>query len=241
MPQFFESTSGGQEMQQYDKDDEPGPLGRAIDTLEETIIAMILGVMVCLSFVNVILRYAFNSSLIWSLEVVLMLFAWLVLLGISYGIKKTTHLGVDALTNILPHRPKRVLAIIAAIICVIYAVLLFKGAYDFWAPFAGLDVTSGRWLPTGFTPTRSRAFMETDQVPFPAILGFLSDLINDGDAYEKLPDAVPYFILPVSCGLILLRFVQALIRVVQGRQDTMIVSHEAEDEVAAVAAHNKGR
>jgi C4-dicarboxylate transporter DctQ subunit len=216
-------------------------LGMFTDRLEENAIALILGLMVALSFVNVVRRYLFNASLIWSLEVVLMLFAWLVILGISYGIKKTTHLGVDAITNLVQPGPKRVMAIIASAICVVYAVLLMKGAYDYWAPFAGLDVTSGRWFPTGFTETRSRAFMETDQVPFPAFLGFLPDLINDGDRYEKLPDVVPYAMLPFGCALILLRFVQAFIRILRGLQDTMIVSHEAEEDVAALSSRSKER
>ncbi|MGO4915679.1 TRAP transporter small permease [Pseudogemmobacter sp. W21_MBD1_M6] len=210
-------------------------MGRFIDTVEETLIAYTLGIMTVLTFVNVARRYLFNASLIWGLEVVLMLFAWMVLLGISYGVKKTTHLGVDAVTNLLPRGPRRALAIIAAFICVFYAVLLMKGAWDYWAPFAGLDVTSGRWFPTGFTPTRSRAFMETDQVPMPFFLNFLSDLINDGDAYGKLPDVVPYTMLPIGCALLLLRFVQATVRILRGTQDTLIVSHEAEDAVEDAA------
>ncbi|MDW4496738.1 TRAP transporter small permease [Sulfitobacter sp. D35] len=221
---------------------EPGLFGTFVDRLEENLIAIMLGIMVTLSFVNVVMRYVFNSSIIWSLEVVATLFAWLVIFGISYGVKKTTHLGVDALTNVLPDRPRRIAAILAAGICVIYALLLMKGAWDYWAPFAGLDVTSGRWFPTGFVETRSRAFMETDQIPFPEmLLGFLPDLINDGDAYSKLPDVVPYVMLPVGCALILLRFVQAFIRVLAGRQDTMIVSHEAEEDIEALSGTHPER
>ncbi|SHF12410.1 C4-dicarboxylate transporter, DctQ subunit [Litoreibacter ascidiaceicola] len=215
-------------------------IGRFIDRLEENALALMLGIMVILTFVNVIRRYVFNASLIWSLELVLMLFAWMILLGISYGIKKNTHLGVDALTNILPTGPRKIALIFASLICVIYAILLMKGAYDYWAPFAGLDVTSGRWFPTGFTETRSRAFMETDQVPMPFFLNFLGDLINDGDSYSKLPDFVPYTMLPIACALILLRFVQAFVRVLRGTQHTMIVSHEAEEAIEDLAAQSKG-
>ena len=201
--------------------------------------AAILGIMVVLTFVNVVLRYVFNASIIWGLEVVLMLFSALVILGISYGVKKTTHLGVDAVLNMVPSRPKRILTILSALLCIVYAILLMKGAWDYWAPFAGLDVTSGRWFPTGFTPTRSRAFMETDQVPMPAMLNFLADLINDGDAYGKLPDVVPYTVLPIGVALMLLRFVQATVRILRGEQETLIVSHEAEEAVEEAAALNK--
>ena len=60
-------------------------LGRAINTCEETAIAVILGLMTVITFINVVLRYGFGSSLLWGLEVVTILLAWLVLFGISYG------------------------------------------------------------------------------------------------------------------------------------------------------------
>ena len=69
-----------------------GRLSRIIDEIEETIIAIILAMMVIITFINVVLRYGFNSGLIWGLEMVTFLFAWLVLLGISYGVKKKLHL-----------------------------------------------------------------------------------------------------------------------------------------------------
>ena len=63
-------------------------VSRFIDEIEETIIAIILALMVTITFINVVLRYGFNSGLIWGLEMVTFLFAWLVLLGISYAVKK---------------------------------------------------------------------------------------------------------------------------------------------------------
>lgn len=223
-------------MTQYQDNQPKTATARFFDGLEENIIALILGLMTLITFVNVVLRYVFNHSLIWGLEVVLILFAWLVLLGISYGFKKTSHLGVDAVINILPSRGQRVLAIISAIACLAYAGLLMKGAWDYWAPFAALQPTEGRWFPLGFTEgVRDRAFYVTDQVPMLGIFRWLEDAINYGDSYDKLPRVVPYFIIPFSAALILLRVVQATIRILQGTQHSLIVSHEAEDEVERVA------
>lgn len=212
------------------------PLARFFDGLEENVIALILGAMTLITFVNVVMRYVYNTSLIWGLEVVLILFAWLVLLGISYGFKKTTHLGVDAVTNMLPARGKRIAALLSAAACVLYAALLLKGAWDYWAPFAALQPTEGRWFPTGFTEgVRDRAFYTTDQVPMLGMFRWLEDAINYGDSYDKLPRVIPYFILPFGCALILLRVVQATVRIIAGKQDSLIVSHEAEEEVERVA------
>ena len=58
---------------------------RAVDEIEETFIAILLAAMVTITFINVVLRYGFNSGLIWGLELVTYLFAWLVLFGVSCG------------------------------------------------------------------------------------------------------------------------------------------------------------
>lgn len=211
--------------------------GHLVHDFEETAIAVMLGLMTILTFVNVILRYVFNSMLIWGLEVVLILFAWLVLFGISYGFKITAHLGVDAITNIVSPPVRRTLGILSAIVCLFYAQMLLKGAWDYWAPFAGLPVTEGRWFPTGIDwNTRNQAFFETDQVPMLPFLRWLEDAVNFGDRYSKMPRLVPYTMLPVAAALILFRIVQATVRIWNGEQESLIVSHEAEEAVADAGA-----
>jgi C4-dicarboxylate transporter DctQ subunit len=214
-------------------------LGRAVNEIEETAIALILGIMTLITFTNVILRYGFNTGLIWGLEMVSFLFAWLVLFGISYAVKVTAHLGVDAIINLFDTRVKRVLAIIAVAVCIAYAFLLLKGAWDYWAPFAGLDSTTGRWFPTGFANSRDQAWYETNDIPLPEFLRFLEASMNQGEEYEKLPRFIPYAMLPFGAALLLFRFIQAGVRIVKGTQATIIVSHEAEDDVANVAHMNK--
>ncbi len=211
-------------------------LGRAIHSLEETAIAVLLGLMVVVTFTNVVLRKGFSSSIIWGQEVTLILFAWLVILGVSYCVKVTAHLGVDAITNALPKRPRRVLSLIAAAVCVAYGLLLLKGAWDYWAPFAALQPTEGRWFPLGFTEgVRDRAFYMTDQVPMLGMFRWLEEAINYGESYDKLPRVIPYAVLPFGAALLLLRFVQAAIGIVRGNRDSLIVSHEAEEEVERVS------
>lgn len=204
-------------------------------------IGLLIGLMTLLTFANVVLRYGFNLSIIWSQEVTLVLFAWLVLFGVAYGFKVTAHLGVDAITNMLPPGARKVVALIAGVITVFYAILLFKGAWDQWAPFADLPPTTGSWFPTGFdTAARGRSFFETDQIPMPGFLRFLEDWINYGEHYAKMPRMIPYTILPIAAVLILFRVVQAVWRIWTGASESLIVSHEAEDAVAEVANMNKG-
>ena len=76
-------------------------IARRFEAFEETLIAVLLGLMTMITFANVIARYVFNANILWALETTVFLFAWLVLIGASYCIKTRTHLGVDVILNIV--------------------------------------------------------------------------------------------------------------------------------------------
>lgn len=211
-----------------------------VDRIEETGIAILLGLMTLLTFANVVARYLFNSNIFYALELTVFMFAWLVLLGASYAVKKSAHLGVDAVVNMVGPSARRFLGIVSVLVCVLYAALLLKGAWDYWAPYANLPPTDGRWFPTGFVDNfRGQGWYETQDIPVPFFLEWLSAVFNDGDAYEKLPKVIPYFVLPFSMALLLFRFCQTAVAMWSGRIDMMIVSHEAEDDVEEAAKRIK--
>lgn len=219
----------------------PGkPNERGIVTrIEENIIATLLGLMTLVTFSNVVLRYGFGKSLLWGLEVTLILFAWLVLFGISYGFKKTAHLGVDAVLNLCGRPLRKGLVMVSCLLCIAYGGLMLKGAWDYWAPFGGYSQTEGRIIPTGFKNTRDQGWYETEQVPIPFGRSFLEDRFNLGEEYEKLPRFIPYVILPIGMFLMLFRILQATRRVWRDQDDSLIVSHEAEETVEEAAAMNR--
>ena len=219
----------------------PSRFGHVVNEIEETLIALILGAMTIITFVNVVLRYGFGGGLSWGLEVTVFLFAWLVLIGASYAVKVTAHLGVDALVNVFPPSVRRLLALIAAAVCLLYAALLLKGAWDYWANFANLPQTTGRWFPTGFEEmkrTSYRGWYEVLETPMPEMLRWLEPLMNEGEEYEKLPRFIPYAALPIGMALLLYRLVQATWRIWTGQSDGLIASHEAEDAIDEVAHMN---
>ena len=206
-----------------------------IDRLEENLISILLGVMTLVTFANVVARKAFNSNILWGLELTVFLFGWLVLLGASYAVKKGSHLGVDAIINLLSKPARRVLALIAALICVGFSFLLLKGAWDYWANFANLPGTEGRWFPLGFeSKYLAKGWYEVNDIPHPFILGWMETVFNEGEPYEKLPRLVPYAVLPLSMALLLFRFSQAVYFVWIGKNDRIIASHEVEDEIQDV-------
>ena len=165
-------------------------------------------------------------------------------MGATYAVKKTSHLGVDAIINMLGAKRRRILALMVAFVCIFYAFLMLKGSWDYWAPYANMPPTEGRWFPTGFDFTvRGLGWYETQDIPVPFFMGWLEAVFNDGMEYEKMPKVVPYFVMPLSMALLLFRFIQAGISVWKGKIDMMIVSHEAEEDVEeankAMAAEEK--
>ncbi len=220
-----------------------GPVGRFVHELEETMIALLLAGMTIVTFINVVLRYGFNTGLIWGLEMTTFLFAWLILFGVSYAVKVTANLGVDAITSLFSPPVRRIIALFAGAICIAYAFLLLKGAWDYWANFANLPQTTGRWFPTGFEEmkrTSFRGWYEVVDIPMPEWLRWVEPIMNEGEAYEKIPRFLPYFILPFGMALLLFRFVQAFVRIWTGQAHSLIVSHEAEEAIEDVRHMNAG-
>ena len=88
--------------------------------------------------------------------------------------------------------------------------------------------------------TSYRGWYEVIDIPLPEWLRWIEPIMNDGDEYEKIPRFIPYAILPFGMALLLFRFVQATWRIWKGEAESLIVSHEAEDDVDAVRHVNAG-
>ena len=58
-----------------------------INKVEEGIISLLLAFMTLLVFMEVLMRFGFNVGIHWAQELTLLLSGWLVMFGVSYGIK----------------------------------------------------------------------------------------------------------------------------------------------------------
>jgi len=189
-------------------------VGKITDYAEETLIAAFLGLMTLLTFANVVVRYVFNSNILWALELTVFLFAWMVLVGASYGVKKHFHIGVDVVINLAPNGLRKTFALSAVFFCLFFSISLLIGSWNYWVPFI-----------------TDRAWYETEDIPMPDILQFLSNWFNEGERYEKLPRFIPYFALPLGMALMTFRFLQITWLILNNKLDRMIASHEAEEQL----------
>ena len=185
---------------------------KLIDDIEETSIAICLGLMTLVTFANGVARYAFEANILWALELTVFLFAWLVLMGMSYGVKKHVHIGVDVVINAVSPGAKKVMSMIAIVASLTFSIMLLIGSWDYWYPFA-----------------TERAWLETDDIPMPEFMQFLADWMNEGERYEKMPRWIPYLALPLGVALLTYRFLQLAWQIFTGEVDQIIASHEAEE------------
>ena len=104
-------------------------LSRIINSIEETIICLLLASMTLLVFFEVVMRFGFGTGVMWAQELTLHLSAWMVLFGVSYGIKVGAHIGVDALVKILSQKTRKVIGAVAICACLFYTAMFMQGAW----------------------------------------------------------------------------------------------------------------
>ncbi len=139
-----------------------------MNRLEEVLMASFLAVMAVLTSLQVLLRYVFNTSLIWSLEATTYCFAWLVLIGMSYCVRTRTHIALDLLVKRFGDRRRRLVGLLAITVCLAYSLLMLYGSSMFVQRLFTLghearDLPFARWLlsiilPIGFTLLMLRFF-----------------------------------------------------------------------------------
>jgi C4-dicarboxylate transporter DctQ subunit len=89
---------------------------KALDHLEEWLIAFLMGAATVVIFVAVVHRYAsgipwpafqdwlLTIRLSWAQELCIYMFIWMAKFGAAYGVRTGIHVGVDVLINQLPDR-----------------------------------------------------------------------------------------------------------------------------------------
>lgn len=104
-------------------------LTRLFSRLFEGIVVFCMATMVTLVFLNVVLRYGFNSGIALSDEGARYLFVWLTFIGAVIALRDNTHLGIDLLFRRLPAFGQRCCAVLAELLMLFCCGLFFLGSY----------------------------------------------------------------------------------------------------------------
>ena len=121
----------------------------ALTKVENGLAALLMAGMTGLVFVDVLLRYAFNSPIGWSDEAAKISFTWLVFLGGAIAVRRGAHIGIDAVVVFLPAAVKRAVAFVGdVLVVVILGVFVYYGIL--LAAMTVAVTTPGLGLPVAF-------------------------------------------------------------------------------------------
>lgn len=111
----------------------------------QILIAIFLGIMIVLVFLNVVLRYVFSAGFAWSEEVTRICFIYLVYLGTIDAYRDNRHLGVEMLVERV--RPGLQKALYLAIQGIVIWMMGILATGSFTLAQQGLN---DKWVATGY-------------------------------------------------------------------------------------------
>ena len=116
----------------------------------EFLVVLIIATMACLVFLNVVLRYGFNSSINVTEEVSRYLFVWLTFLGAILAFSDNQHVSVTMLTDKLSPLKRHILRLLTDSIMLFCCYLIVQGGWiQFQLNINNLSPISE--IPTGIT------------------------------------------------------------------------------------------
>jgi TRAP-type C4-dicarboxylate transport system permease small subunit len=97
--------------------------------LFDVLVVIGMAVMSVMVFLNVVLRYGFNSGIPISVELSRIIFVWVIMLGSVAALAQGAHLAVDSLVAKLP-RPGRIACFLVAHVLMLWCcLLLWQGSW----------------------------------------------------------------------------------------------------------------
>lgn len=117
-----------------------------LNNFEDLVSALFISITTILVVINIVLRYIFNSGLVWSEEVATGCFVWSVFIGAVAVFKHRGHVGVDIIVKKMPETMQKVVTLITDIILVALngymsylSVLYISKSYTKMTPVLGIS------------------------------------------------------------------------------------------------------
>lgn len=97
----------------------------------ELLMLILMLLLVAITFLQVVCRFALKIPISWSQETVQFCFVWIIFLGAALAVKENTHLMLDMLTSHLPAAVQRVLRVLILLIILACGAALGLGGIDY--------------------------------------------------------------------------------------------------------------
>lgn len=130
-----------------------------LNTFEDSFCAIILLIMLILTFINVIARYIILASMPFVEELTCVGLMMLSILGAATAAKRQAHLGLSVITDLLPQTAQRVIALICDLLSAAFCAAIVYFGYLMVQNQLNNNILSmgmswpvwlyGIWLPIG--------------------------------------------------------------------------------------------
>ncbi|GAB4061265.1 TRAP transporter small permease [Uliginosibacterium sediminicola] len=98
--------------------------------ITEATMAISLGIMVLAVFINVLLRYGFDTGIVFYEELSRLMFVWLVCIGAVLAAAEGKHLGFDMVISRLKGWPLKACTLLAQLATAYCLILVAKGSWE---------------------------------------------------------------------------------------------------------------
>ena len=98
---------------------------------ENVLIFLIVGIMVLLSFLQVLLRNFFDTGLLWADIFLRHLVLWVGFIGAALATRSEKHINVDILSRIVPKRYLTPIKIVTQLFAIVICAILSRASYAF--------------------------------------------------------------------------------------------------------------
>jgi TRAP-type transport system small permease protein len=99
-------------------------MSRGLNRLAEGVMAVLLAVMTLLAGAQIVGRFVFGYSIFWSDELARFLLVWVSFLGLTIGVRRGAHPGIDSLVRALPPRGSRVVLGLAVLLSLLFFLVM---------------------------------------------------------------------------------------------------------------------
>lgn len=96
----------------------------------KALMVILMAAMCILVFVNVVLRYGFNSNIVVTEEMSRYMFVWLTFLGGVTAFARNRHVQVTMFLSLMPARPRLLVLILGQVLMLICCVMGFIGCWQ---------------------------------------------------------------------------------------------------------------
>jgi TRAP-type C4-dicarboxylate transport system permease small subunit len=108
-----------------------GNIWKVLNKFEEVIMVLGMGIMVLFNFLNIVCRYLLpQTPFSYTEELIVLVFVWVSMFGISYGYRKNSHTALTIISDAIHGKGQYGVVVFATMASALFMLLLAQTGYN---------------------------------------------------------------------------------------------------------------